>query len=146
MLMLEYKGPEEAEELEIEARTDNLDEVLGFLEKHLERWGCPMKVQTKLNIAAEEIYVNIASYAYGAGEGKATIRFDYDPAARRVILSFIDEGVPFNPLESDEPDVSLSAEERAIGGLGIFLVKKTMDSIKYRYENGQNILTIEKQI
>ena len=63
-----------------------------------------------------------------------------------MILSFIDEGVPFNPLESDEPDVSLSAEERAIGGLGIFLVKKTMDSIKYRYENGQNILTIEKQI
>ena len=133
-------------ELTLKAVIENIPQVTAFVDEQLEAIECPMKAQMQLDVAIDELFCNIASYAYGAGEGKATVRFDYDPAARRVILSFIDEGVPFNPLESDEPDVSLSAEERAIGGLGIFLVKKTMDSIKYRYENGQNILTIEKQI
>ncbi len=133
-------------EITLKAVIESIPQATSFVDEQLEAIECPMKAQMQLDVAIDELFCNIASYAYGAGEGKATIRFDYDPAARRVILSFIDEGVPFNPLESDEPDVSLSAEERAIGGLGIFLVKKTMDSIKYRYENGQNILTIEKQI
>ena len=133
-------------EITLKAIIESIPQATSFVDEQLEAIECPMKAQMQLDVAIDELFCNIASYAYGAGEGKATIRFDYDPAARRVILSFIDEGVPFNPLESDEPDVSLSAEERAIGGLGIFLVKKTMDSIKYRYENGQNILTIEKQI
>ena len=133
-------------EITLKAVIESIPQATSFVDEQLEAIECPMKAQMQLDMAIDELFCNIASYAYGAGEGKATVRFDYDPAARRVILSFIDEGVPFNPLESDEPDVSLSAEERAIGGLGIFLVKKTMDSIKYRYENGQNILTIEKQI
>ena len=133
-------------EITLKAVIESIPQATSFVDEQLEAIECPMKAQMQLDVAIDELFCNIASYAYGAVEGKATVRFDYDPAARRVILSFIDEGVPFNPLESDEPDVSLSAEERAIGGLGIFLVKKTMDSIKYRYENGQNILTIEKQI
>ena len=133
-------------EITLKAVIESIPQATSFVDEQLEAIECPMKAQMQLDVAIDELFCNIASYAYGAGEGKATVRFDYDPAARRVILSFIDEGVPFNPLERDEPDVSLSAEERAIGGLGIFLVKKTMDSIKYRYENGQNILTIEKQI
>ena len=133
-------------EITLKAVIESIPQATSFVDEQLEAIECPMKAQMQLDVAIDELFCKIASYAYGAGEGKATVRFDYDPAARRVILSFIDEGVPFNPLESDEPDVSLSAEERAIGGLGIFLVKKTMDSIKYRYENGQNILTIEKQI
>ena len=144
MLMLEYKGPEETEELEIEARTDNLDEVLGFLEKHLERWGCPMKVQTKLNIAAEEIYVNITSYAYGGKPGRAVIRLQRTRSPEGVRLTFTDEGVPFDPLARPDPDVTLNAADRSIGGLGIYIVKKSMDEVRYEHRNNRNILTLRK--
>ena len=133
-------------EITLKAVIESIPQATSFVDEQLEAIECPMKAQMQLDVAIDELFCNIASYAYGAGEGKATVRFDYDPAARRVILSFIDEGVPFNPLESDEPDVSLSAEERAIGGLGIFLVKKTMDGMDYRREDGKNILTIRKKI
>ena len=144
MLMIEYKGPEEAEELEVEARTDNLDRVLEFLDEHLERRDCPPKVLTKLNIAVEEIFVNIASYAYGGKPGRAVIRLlkTHDPEG--VSVTFTDEGVPFDPLSRPDPDVTLSAADRSIGGLGIYLVKKAMDEVRYEYRDGCNILTLKK--
>ncbi len=144
MLMLEYKGPEKAEELEIEARRENLDQVLDFIGAHLERRGCPMKVQTQLNIAVEEIFVNIASYAYGGEPGRAVIRLReiHDPEG--VSITFIDEGVPFDPLAKPDPDVTLATDERKIGGLGIYIVKKSMNEVKYEYKDKCNMLTLTK--
>jgi len=133
-------------EITLKAVIENIPQVTAFVDEQLEAIECPMKAQLQLDVAIDELFCNIASYAYGWGEGEATVRFAFDAAARRVSLDFIDRGMPFNPLTSKEPDISLSAEERSVGGLGIFLVKKTMDRIAYRYEAGQNILTIEKQI
>lgn len=131
-------------ELTIEAKVENLDEVLGFIDGLLEEIDFPMKKQMQIDIAVEEIFVNIASYAYSPGVGSATIRFETDPTA--VTITFIDSGVPYDPLEKEDPDVTLSAEERGIGGLGIYMVKKSMDDMSYVYRDGQNILTIRKTI
>ena len=144
MLMLEYKGPEKAEELEIEARRENLNQVLDFVGAHLERRGCSMKVQTQLAIAVEEIFVNIANYAYGGNPGRAVIRMQeiHDPEG--ISITFIDEGIPFDPLAKPDPDVTLAAEDRAIGGLGIYIVKKSMNDVRYEYKDKCNKLTLVK--
>ena len=94
----------------------------------------------------DELFANIAHYAYEGGIGDATVRFDFDEAARTASITFIDSGIPFDPLKKADPDVTLSVEEREIGGLGIFMVKKTMNALEYRHENGMNILTMRKQI
>ena len=105
-----------------------------------------MKTQMQIDVAVEEVFVNIASYAYTPGIGSATVRIEssQDPAA--VTITFIDRGIPYNPLLKEDPDVTLSAEERAIGGLGIYMVKKAVDDISYVYRDGQNILSISKTI
>ena len=133
-------------ELNISAQVDNLSEVLAFVDEELERLGCSMKVQTQVDVAVEEIFVNIASYAYGDGAGEACIQLEDDTDALAVKITFIDKGKPFDPLKKEDPDVTLSAEERGIGGLGIYMVKKSMDEVAYRYENGSNILTIRKNL
>lgn len=133
-------------ELRIEAAVDRLDEVLAFIDAELEALDCPMKAQMQIDVAAEEIFVNIASYAYAPGSGDAVIRIEADPEGRRVALTFLDGGVPYDPLAKDDPDVSLSAEERGIGGLGVYMVKKSMDRVAYRHEDGQNVFRMEKQI
>ena len=131
-------------ELTIEATVENLPQVMGFLERHLEEADCPLKALMQITVAAEEIFVNIAHYAYAPGSGEATVRLELtdDPAAASV--TFIDGGVPFDPLAKPDPDVSLSAEERGIGGLGIYMVKKSMDDVRYAYRDGQNVLTLVK--
>ena len=105
-----------------------------------------MKAQMQIDVAIDELFGNIAHYAYGGESGDAAVRFGFDEASRTVSITFIDGGVPFNPLEQADPDVSLSAEERGIGGLGIFMVKKTMDKLEYSHENGCNMLTMRKRI
>lgn len=129
-----------------EARVDRLDEVLAFVDAQLEEAGCPFKVQMQLDIAVEEIYVNIASYAYAPDVGPATIRVEIDAEAPAVTVTFIDRGVPYDPLAKPDPDVTLSAQERQIGGLGIFMVKKSMDSMEYEYSEGRNILKLRKRM
>ena len=126
-------------ELTLEAAVENLPQVMGFLEQHLEEADCPLKAQMQITVAAEEIYVNIAHYAYAPGTGEATVRLEItdEPAAASI---------PFDPLAKPDPDVSLSAEERGIGGLGIYMVKKTMDDVRYEYRDGQNVLTLTKRI
>lgn len=136
-------GPDE---LEIEALTDNLPKVLEFIDTKLEELECPMKAQMQIDIAVEEIFVNIANYAYAPEVGMATIRIEADESQTAVKITFIDKGVPYDPLKKDDPDVTLSVEERQIGGLGIFMVKKSMDDMLYEYKDGQNILTIVKQL
>lgn len=127
------------------ARLDRLDEVLAFVDGILEELGCPMKIQMQLDIAVEELYVNIAHYAYAPETGPAAIRVETEPD-RVVAITFVDWGVPFDPLKKPDPDITLSAEERQIGGLGIYMVKKSMDRMEYRHENGMNRLTIAKKL
>ena len=133
-------------ELTLQASLEKLDEVLAFVEENLEKNDCPMKVLMQVQIAVEEIFVNIAHYAYGSEQGTATIRVEVGGDPLQVIITFIDQGVPYDPLKKEDPDISLSAEERQIGGLGIFMVKKSMDYVKYEYKDGKNILTISKKI
>jgi anti-sigma regulatory factor (Ser/Thr protein kinase) len=105
-----------------------------------------MKAQFQIDVAIDELFTNIATYAYGDSTGNVTVRLDTQEDPRAVLITFIDNGVPYNPLEQEEPDITLAAEDRPIGGLGIFVVKKTMDDMSYDYKDGQNILRIKKKI
>ena len=131
-------------ELELEAKVENLPTVLALVDEQLESVDCPMKIQMQIDVAVEEIFVNIAHYAYNPEVGNAMVRVEILPDVPSVDITFIDKGVPYDPLTKADPDVTLSAEERQIGGLGIFMVKKTMDDVKYEYVNGHNILTLKK--
>lgn len=133
-------------ELRIQATLESIPVVTSFIDEQLEALACPMKAQMQIDVAIDELFGNIAHYAYGDATGEAAVRFEFDDTTRMARITFADSGVPFNPLENTDPDVSLSAEERGIGGLGIFMVKKTMDQLEYRYENGFNLLTIHKRI
>ncbi len=148
MLVFDYKKKEGAamKEKVFSATKDALTEVMAFTEECLEAFGCPMKSSMAICVAVEEIFVNIASYAYGDGSGNASLCFGFDENERLMTLTVSDEGIPFNPLERKEPDITLSAAERDIGGLGIFITKKTMDTVSYKNENGKNILTMTKKI
>lgn len=137
----------ETRELVVSATLEELDHVLAFIDAELERHDCSMKSQMQIDIAVEEIYVNIAHYAYPPDQnGKATIRCTVGGNPLQVTIQFMDHGVPYNPLKKSDPDISLSADDRQIGGLGIFMVKKSMDNIHYEYKDGKNILTIGKKI
>ena len=128
------------------ARTEALSDILGFAEQMLDSFGCSMKIQTAVCVAIEEVFVNVAHYAYGDGEGDVSFGIGFDEVNRAVTFRMTDKGIPFDPLKKADPDITKSAEEREIGGLGIFIAKKTMDSIAYAYENGENILTMIKKI
>ncbi|MBO4323150.1 MAG: anti-sigma factor antagonist [Clostridia bacterium] len=133
-------------ELEIEAENDNLPEVISFIEKHLESIGCPPKILMQISVAAEEIFVNVANYAYAPEVGKVTVRVEVFDDPISVAITFMDNGKPFDPTKRADPNVTLSAEERNIGGLGIFMTKKMMDDVTYEYLDGKNILTLKKGI
>lgn len=133
-------------ELIVEAKLDNLAQVLQFVDSRLEEEDCPIGVQMKIDVAVEELFVNIASYAYAPGSGSATVRMEVEEDPKTVVITFVDCGVPYDPLAKEDPDVTLSINDREIGGLGIFMVKKSMDDMIYEYENGQNVLTIRKRI
>ena len=149
MLMLDYKPKEGGAYMTNQtfpAKTEALPDILGFVEETLEGYGCPMKIQMAVCVAIEEVFVNVAHYAYGNGEGDMNLGIGFDEENRTITFRMTDKGVPFDPLQKPDPDLTLSAEEREIGGLGIFIAKKTMDSLSYSYENGENILTMLKTI
>ena len=131
-------------EITIEASVDNLSRVLSFVDAELEALDCPTKTQLQLDIAVEELFVNIASYAYAPGTGSAAIRFEAEQEPKAAVITLIDSGTPYNPLARKDPDVTLSAEERQIGGLGIYMVKKSMDEVTYEHTDGKNVLRIKK--
>ena len=131
-------------ELKIAAKRENAEQVMAFVDGQLEAHDCSIKAQTQLDIAVDELFTNIASYAYGAGTGEAVIAIEFPDGFAEI--TFRDWGTPYNPLERPDPDVTLSAEERKIGGLGIYMVKKSMDGVSYRYEDGQNILTVRRKL
>ena len=120
--------------------------ALAFIDERLEALSCPMKTQMQIDVAAEELFVNVANYAYAPQTGKVTLRFEKTQDPLAVKITFIDGGVPYDPLAKEDPDVTLSADERPIGGLGIFMVKKTMDDVQYEYKDGKNRLTVTKKI
>ncbi len=132
--------------LKIEAALDNLDEVLAFVDQRLEENDCPMKVQTQIDIAVEEIFVNIASYAYSPEKGNAEIGVEVSDDPLEVTIRFADSGIPYDPLAKEDPDITLPAEKRPIGGLGIYMVKKSMDNVEYEHKDGQNIFIIRKKL
>lgn len=134
------------DELELEAVVENLPYVQEFIDSHLEKTGCPPRAQMQIGLAAEEIFVNIASYAYAPEKGRAKVRVEVSGDPVTVTITFLDRGMPYDPLQKEDPDVTLPAEERDIGGLGILLTKKTMDDVAYEYRDGQNILTLKKKI
>ena len=133
-------------ELTLSATVENIETVTEFVNAQLELMDCPIKAQMQIDIAIDELFGNIAHYAYNTEVGSATVRVEVSEAPLAVIITFIDNGVPYDPLGKDDPDITLSAEEREIGGLGIYMVKKSMDEITYEYKDGQNILTIKKNI
>ena len=149
MLMFDYKpkkGGERMTNKTFPAKTESLNDVLGFVEETLESFECPMKIQMAICVAIEEVFVNVARYAYPDSEGDMTLHIGFDEQSRDVTFRMSDKGIPFDPLKKPDPDITLSAEEREIGGLGIFITKKTMDAVTYAYEKGENILTMIKKI
>ena len=149
MLMFDYKpkkGGERMTNKTFPAKTESLSDVLGYVEQTLESFECPMKIQTAICVAIEEVFVNVAHYAYPESVGDMTLHIGFDVESRVITFRMSDKGVPFDPLKKPDPDITLSAEEREIGGLGIFIAKNTMDSLTYAYENGENILTMIKKI
>ena len=133
-------------EMTIEARIENLEAVTAFVDEQLEAADCPIKAQMQIDIAVEELFVNVAHYAYQPDVGPVTLRMDVSGEPLMAEITFIDRGIPFDPLKKADPDTALPAEARRIGGLGIFMVKKSMDDMAYERRDGQNILTIRKRI
>lgn len=151
MMCVEYFGEPAAEELakkelRMPAEVDSLPRIIDFVDAELDALNCLPATRVQINVAIDEIFANIAFYAYPDKKGDAVIRLQINKSKPEIILTFIDSGIPFNPLKAKDPDIRLPAGNRKIGGLGIFMVKKTMDSVSYEYKDGQNRLTIKRKL
>ena len=147
MMALQYRGHKNhLGSLRLEANVENLETVTGWLEDRMALLNAPAKATMQLTLAAEEVFVNIAKYAYAPGTGYVILRANYDPEENQILLTFLDNGVSYDPLLKEDPDTTLSADEREIGGLGIFLVKKNTDDAIYQRVNDRNILTLKKTL
>lgn len=133
-------------ELILEASLDKLEDAFAFFNQALEEAGIKEDIQFKIQIAVEEIFVNIASYAYPKASGNAKLTFQIEENPKRIIMEFYDKGIPYNPLEKPDPNVNEDVMERTIGGLGIYMVKESMDDMQYKYEDDQNILILVKNL
>ena len=128
------------------ATVENIGKITAFVEGRMEEKDCPLKQIMQVSMAVDEVMANVAMYAYAPGTGDVTVAVDFDDGSRTVSITFIDRGVAFDPLAKEDPDVTLPAEQRKIGGLGILLVKKTMDDVAYRREGDKNVLCIKKKV
>lgn len=131
-------------EITIKAIMENYDKLQDFVDGILDEVGCPLKVQHQMNVILDELASNVIRYAYNPHIGDLTVQIDVEDNNAAVSLTLLDSGTPYNPLEKPDPDITLSVEERPIGGLGIFMVKKMSDDVSYEYEDGKNTLTIRK--
>ncbi len=131
-------------EMTVEATPENIQVITAFVDEQLEQYDCPMKAQAQIDIAIDELFGNIVRYAYHPEIGSATVQVEVTKEPLAVVITFIDQGKPYDPLAKEDPNVTLSAEEREIGGLGIYIVKKSMTDIAYEYKDGRNILKIRK--
>lgn len=133
-------------EITLSATIENIEPVTDFVNEVLEENGCSMKAQMQLDIAVDELFSNIARYAYAPNVGEATVGVNFIEDEGSVEIFFYDSGTPYDPLAKADPDITLSVEEREIGGLGIFMVKKSVDEMCYEYKDGKNVLKIKKKI
>ena len=133
-------------EVTVEATLESIPVITEFVDGQLEQFDCPVKAQMQIDIAIDELFSNIVHYAYHPGTGPATVRVEVIEEPLSVVITFIDQGVPYDPLAKADPDVTLSVEEREIGGLGIYIEKKNMNEITYEYKDGRNILKIRKEL
>lgn len=133
-------------EFMVEASTSNLDNIINFMIKELEKYNCKMSSLLQLQVAVEELFVNICNYAYVPNVGNVKMQIDIVKVPLTAVIKLIDNGKKYNPLEKSDPDITKSAEEREIGGLGILLAKKNVDVIKYEYSDGKNIVTLKKKM
>ncbi len=133
-------------ELTVDAVVGNIPKVTAFVDEQLEALGCPFMAQMQIDIAIDEIFSNIAYYAYDPEVGPATVRVEVEEEPMAVSITFIDHGTPYDPLKIEAPDITLPLEKRPIGGMGIFMVRQSMDHVAYEYRDGQNILLIRKNI
>ena len=134
------------QEMTFPAVIESISKVTEWIDETLEKLDCAMKAQMQIDVAIDEIFGNIARYAYPDQEGSATVKIAFHEATRVFSITFVDQGIPFDPLSRKDPDTSLGLEEREIGGLGIFLVRKTMDDVSYAFKDGKNILCLRKRI
>ena len=140
-------GAGSLDQITVNAEVSQVKTVTGFVNKRLEALGCSRRVMVQVDVAIDELFSNIAHYAYHPDTGPATVMVEVEEDPLCVMITFVDHGVPFDPLAEERPDISrLPKEQRPIGGFGLFMVKKTMDDISYEYRDGQNILTIRKRI
>ena len=133
-------------EITVDAMIENMNTVTALVDDFLDQIACPMKSRIQINIVIDEIFGNICHYAYKDSVGAVTVRVESGNTPKAVFLTFTDNGIPYNPLDTEDPDITSSSEERKIGGLGIYLVKKNMDEMKYEYVNQQNRLWMEKRL
>lgn len=133
-------------EITMEASVENIERVTAFVDEQLEALNCPMRAQMQIDIAIDELFGNIAQYAYQPGKGPATVRVEVIKEPLAVVITFMDQGVPYDPLKRADPDITLPLEEREAGGLGVYMVKKSMDEVTYEYQDGKNILRIRKNL
>lgn len=131
----------------VPASMEHLGQVMSLTEEILRQAGCGEDDERLIGISVEEIFTNIASYAYGQGEGQVTIEFEIlgEDREREAVVCFRDRGIPYNPLERKDPDLGLPIQQRPVGGLGIYMVKKFMDHVDYRYDSGNNVTTMRKR-
>ena len=145
MLAFKYFGKPESPKISFEeASLNDIPPITEFVEEKLSEMGCPMKSIIAINIAIDELYSNIVNHGYGERKGPASVIINEYDDPHGVEICFVDQAIPYNPIKAEDPDTTLSAEERGIGGLGIFMVKKSMDDMSYEYKNGRNILKIRK--
>ena len=132
--------------LTVEAKAENLDTVKQFVNHELEKVSCSYETLFQIDLVVEELFVNIANYAYEKQIGTATVLVEILDSPSRVEITFMDYGVPYDPLSLDDPDFDLPIAEKPIGGLGIFIVKQSMDHVSYEYNDGKNILLLKKNL
>ena len=142
MLCFEYIGPED--KITFDATLENVDKALNFINDKITDIPFKDKDRHHIDIAVDEIISNVARYAYGEETGKVSLKIEYDDTG--LIITVEDRGVQYNPLEKEDPDITLSADERGIGGYGIFIVKKVMDDVSYEYKDGKNIFKMRKAV
>ena len=130
----------------VNADVNELQRVLNIVEGCVQEIDCSPKALMQINVAVEEIFVNIAHYAYSDKTGDAVIEVEISSEPKAITITFIDSGVKYDPLAKPDPDVTLSAKERKIGGLGIFMTKKFMDELSYEYRDGQNVFAMKKNL
>lgn len=146
MIAFRYNGVLDEKTITVDANVTNIDKITEFIDAELHAAGCSKKSEIQIDVAIDEIFSNIANYAYKEALGTATVSIGFSGLPKKAVITFTDDGVPYDPTKKEDPDTTLSADERQIGGLGIFMVKKSMDDMIYEYRNGKNVLTIKKSI